>query len=73
MNARNVHCKLMTFFAIAACVAVVFGLVCALISRFTGWDYMSFYIIAAIVTGASLSVVAIELMECQFGWREEEG
>lgn len=73
MNARNVHCKLMTFFAIAACVAMVSGLVCAVISRFTGWNYMSFYIIAAIVTGASLTAVAIELMECQFDRGEEEG
>lgn len=73
MDTQNIHCKLMTFFAIVACVAMVSAVACAATSRFTGWSYMTFGIIAAIVTGVSFTFTAIELMEYQFDWREEEG
>ena len=73
MDTQNIHCKLMTFFAIVACVAMVSALACATTSRLTGWDYISFGIIAAIVTGVSFTLTAIELMEYQFDRTEEEG
>ena len=73
MDTQNIHCKLMTFFAIVACVAMVSALACAATSRFTGWSYMTFGIIAAIVTGVSFTLTAIELMEYQFDRTEEEG
>lgn len=71
MDVRNKHCMRMTFFVIIACVAMGAALAYTTISRLTGWDYMSFGIIAAIVTGVSFTFAAIEPVEYQFDWREK--
>lgn len=63
----------MTFFVIIACVAMCIALAYIAVSQLTGWNYMSFGIIAAIVTGVIFTFAAIELVEYQFDWREEEG
>lgn len=73
MDVRNKYCKRMTFFVIIACAAMGTALAYAAVSQLTGWDYMSFGIIASIVTGVSFTFAAVELVEYQFDWREEEG